>query len=153
MASFVIGHALQVFSSIRLYVPAKGCRRVKKMNSYLWGLAILLVLAGPADAESALQAIPSCLTVSKGLRPDGKLYFSPDGQFCWGAFAAIQQFSRLLIADEPGKRSLDICSPETSSRLQMILVFLKYADSHPEVLDQEFPLIARQALREAFPCK
>jgi hypothetical protein len=46
-----------------------------------------------------------------------------------------------------------MCIGEHVTRVQLILVFLKFADDHPELLDQEFPDIARRALMKAFPCK
>jgi hypothetical protein len=116
-------------------------------------LAILLVLAGSARAETALQATASCREVVKGLSPDGTLNFPPAGEYCWGAFAVVQQFSRLTIAPHGRERLLGMCVGEHVTRTQLVLVFLKYADNHPAHLDQEFPLIARQALMEAFPCK
>jgi hypothetical protein len=117
-------------------------------------VAILLASLGNVSAETALQATASCREVVKGLRPDGQIYIPPAGQFCWGAFGALQAMSRLrdsaISTDVP---PLGVCAGEKVTRSQMVLVFLKYADNNPAKLDDDFSFIALRALQEAFPCK
>jgi hypothetical protein len=113
-------------------------------------VAILLATSGNVSAETALQATASCREVAKGLKPDGQIYFSPAGQFCWGAFSMLQELSRLGVS--ANDRTLGICAGEKVTRSQMILVFLKYADNNPAKLHGDFPFIALQALQEAFSC-
>jgi Rap1a immunity proteins len=124
------------------------------MLKVLVTVAILLAALENASAETALQATASCREVVKGLRPDGQIYIPPAGQFCWGAFGALQAMSRVtnsaISTDGP---LLGVCAGEKVTRSQMVLVFLKYADNNPAQLDDEFPFIAWRALREAFPCK
>jgi hypothetical protein len=44
------------------------------------------------------------------------------------------------------------CVPESATLFQVAKVVLKYMDDHPSKLDQEFPRLAAQALRLAWPC-
>jgi hypothetical protein len=71
--------------------------------------------------------------------------------FCWGAFASIQQFSTYVPRGSTD-RLLYICTPPTSTRLQLIKIFSKYVDDHPETAHEDFSDIAFQALVKAFPC-
>jgi hypothetical protein len=48
---------------------------------------------------------------------------------------------------------LRACVPAEGTRVQMIKVFLAYADRHPEKLHQDFADVAIDSLGDAFPCK
>jgi Rap1a immunity proteins len=78
--------------------------------------------------------------------------FRPTHQtgFCWGSFGAIQELS--LAAREDGTRLLGICLPADSDRVQLIKIFSKYVDDHPELAQQGFARVAGQALIDAFHC-
>lgn len=127
--------------------PLKGGGMMRYM---LFVAAAFLTLTEGVRAETALQATASCREIAKGIKPNGQIAFTSDGNFCWGAFAVIQQLSR--VVGSSNDKMLHICAGENVTRSQMILVFLKYADNHPEQLDEEFPFIALQALVQAFPC-
>ena len=75
---------------------------------------------------------------------------SPTAQFCWGGFAAIQQLT--VLTDEHGRRLLEACVPAESTRLELIKVFLRYTDDHPEQARFPFAQVAVMALGRAYPC-
>jgi hypothetical protein len=45
------------------------------------------------------------------------------------------------------------CAPEGVTLGQLIKVFLKYMDEHPEQLHEDASLMLLRSLRKAFPCK
>jgi Rap1a immunity proteins len=116
-------------------------------------LAMVCLLSQPSLAETALEVQSWCKrTVEAPVLADRRVKVGNtfnDG-FCWGAFAAIQDLTR--IATPENERLLNICSPSNSTRLVMIKVFMRYADQHPRELVDDFTFVARRALVEAFPC-
>jgi hypothetical protein len=47
---------------------------------------------------------------------------------------------------------MDVCLPPDSTRKQLVLVFAKYVDEHPETAQRDFVEIAWIAFNRAFPC-
>ncbi len=107
----------------------------------------------PAWAETALEVQSWCKRTSEALvLANGSINLGAsfnDG-FCWGAFAAIQDFSRHVNSEK--QRLLNICTPPGSTRLVLIKVFMRYADQHPQALVGDFAFVVQAALGEAFPC-
>jgi hypothetical protein len=103
--------------------------------------------------ETSLQMQSWCAsfaTVRVGEAGRFKMPDSSDSLVCWGAFASIQELSRLT--DDSDKPILGVCTRTTSTRIQDIKIFLQYASRHPEQADLDFALVTLRALREAFPC-
>ena len=118
-------------------------------------LLVLFIEAGliglkSAQAESALQMASLCRPVAKSeVTADGVVLMPSTfaaGQ-CWGAFAAVQTAFHLR------DRSVGVCLPKESTRLQLIRVFLQYVDQHPESSHEDFVWISILAFDEAFPCE
>jgi len=71
--------------------------------------------------------------------------------FCWGAFATIDQM--LMAIDAATRRPIfGVCLPKEHTRYQMIAIFVRYAEKHPERYNDDSPWVAFDAAREAFPC-
>jgi hypothetical protein len=70
--------------------------------------------------------------------------------FVWGLFASFQGLMRFGVSDT--EQTPEICAPAASTRVQLIKIFLRYVDQHPEIVHQEFENVALVALRQAFPC-
>jgi hypothetical protein len=129
------------------------------MSRFCVAAAIMLALltvnakASNAGVETALEVQSWCkgITSAKVLA-DNKFFYNPtpDTRFCWGAFGAIQELSTVLWDDDTPM--LRVCVPAESTRLQLVKIFSKYVDDHPEISHQPFAIIARQSLAEAFPC-
>jgi hypothetical protein len=67
-----------------------------------------------------------------------------NSQYCWGAFAAVQEF--YVQGD------LGLCLPERSSRLELVKVFIRYMDQHPNTGHERFGRVLLLAMADAFPC-
>jgi hypothetical protein len=71
---------------------------------------------------------------------------------CWGAFEVLHAESYFLKED--GKTPMMyFCLPPNVGRVQMIQVFLRCANEHPEKLHWDFTAAAMNSLVQAFPCK
>jgi hypothetical protein len=109
------------------------------MAKYLGGAivasALLLGSSGNANAqvETALQVQSWCRAVANApVRSDDRIGMEQtfDASFCWGAFATIQLLTEYVRAD--GTRVLGICVPPNSTRLELVKIFSKYLDEHPQ---------------------
>ena len=112
--------------------------------------AILLGLAplvARADMETALKVEGWCKPVADG----NYSAQTPHVDLCWGAFAALQGLSVIGLPDGH-TRALGICDPPGSTRLQLIKIFVKYVNDHPETAHELFAIIAQRSLAKAFPC-
>jgi len=50
-------------------------------------------------------------------------------------------------------RDLSFCLPDQVTNDQIIKIFVKYLDDHPEELHQPASLLLVTSMRKAFPCK
>ena len=120
--------------------------------------AVLLLSFGftlRATAETAEQMLSACRPIAKAEIRDNDVRLPETfgaGQ-CWGAFATLPRFVRMV--DPSGRPVFGICRPSEgkSSRTQWITIFVKYADDHPEVLGRDFADVVLASLQHAFPCK
>ena len=95
------------------------------MRQALAALAIFLAMVGNVRADSALQATASRREVANGLRQNGMIRLSPAAEYCWGAFAVLQDFSLMLESiDDPIQRTLNTCVRPKVTRTQLVLVLL-----------------------------
>jgi hypothetical protein len=117
-------------------------------------LAPLLLLAHSASAESTQVLLSSCKSLSEVKVNDNATFKMPqdfDTGRCWGAFAVMQKVINITISSE--EPALGVCAPETSSRTQLIAIFVDYARRHPSRYHEDFFLVALDALQAAFPCE
>jgi hypothetical protein len=123
----------------------------KQMNN-----SIKLALAGlfgclpmAAKAETALQLQASCHEVGNATpvgQSQGVYINDYEGGFCWGEFGALQA---LIGAQD---LTLKLCLPDAGTRLELVQVFLKYLDSHPNESGMQFVTVALHAFATAYPC-
>ena len=123
----------------------------------LVGILLLVLWAAPVQAESALEMASFCRPIvgAQAGSTEDTLLLPHTYEFgvCWGAFAAIQ--TALHVSVDPYRKdtpALKICLPEKSTRAQLVLVFLKYVDDHPESAHEDQFHIVLRAFWEAFPC-
>jgi Ssp1 endopeptidase immunity protein Rap1a len=70
---------------------------------------------------------------------------------CWGRFAAVQDF--LSAIDEKDQRPLlGVCIPNDVSRIQLIKVYVRYVDEHPEKGHLFFFPVLMESMAKAFTC-
>jgi hypothetical protein len=117
-------------------------------------LACSSLICWGAKAETALEVQSWCkpfVTAKLGTNNSvARVEEDPYTDFCWGAFAMIQEFSRFVRGD--GTAMIDICAPSDSTRIQFIKIFYKYVDDHPANAHKPFAEIAYRSLSVAFPC-
>lgn len=118
---------------------------------------ILLVVAGlysekSCKAETTEEMLSACRPITVAKVSGGTIDFEETFEtgICWGAFAAIQRLSATVDHNE--KPLLFSCPPEDSTQTQIITIFVRYAEKHPEKYHQDFVFSAIAALKEAFPC-
>jgi len=120
----------------------------------VWTVILLCLVARPVMAQSysALELESWCKfidTAPCGLMEPSVSHPLKKAGFCWGAFAMISQ---LITADDRGDRPLKICAPPKHTPAQIVKIFMRYVDRHPEEAHLPFALVANYALTEAFPC-
>ena len=122
------------------------------MFNRLMLILLLYAYSALACADTAAEMLPGCQSVVNAtlVTADGiQLPAHQSAYECWGAFATLQQ----AIATTRDRVSiLRVCAPEKSTRPQLIAIFVKYANDHPEQLHERFFDVALAALRGAFPC-
>jgi hypothetical protein len=99
--------------------------------------------------------LSSCKVLAGDVRllGDNKIWMPTDFESgkCWGAFATLQA-AIVRIVGESKTPVFGVCSPENSTRTQLISIFVEYAKKNPRFLNEDFFTVAIRALREAFPC-
>jgi hypothetical protein len=129
------------------------------MKSARFFAIALLIIAGlccakRSGAETTEEMLSNCRPFTQANVGDGKVEIESDYHtgVCWGAFSMVQA---LLSArnSETKKPMLWACAPATSTRTQLISVFVHYAESHPEKYSDIFLQGVVDAMQQAFPCK
>ena len=105
-------------------------------------------------AETTEKLLFDCRPVTQAkVDSSGAVEMNTDFEsgFCWGAFATIDQM--LMAINATTHRPIfNVCLPKSHTRYQMISIFVRYAEKHPELYNQDSPWVAFEAAREVFPC-
>jgi hypothetical protein len=119
---------------------------------------LMLIVAGLTSgktcyAETAEEMLSACRPVMNAKVSDGKINLPPDFESgaCWGAFGAIQDLLTAINAITK-KPMFGVCMPESTTRTQIIAIFVRYAEKHPEKYNERFVWVAEAGIREVFPC-
>jgi hypothetical protein len=108
----------------------------------------LLTVAAPARATADAD-LNSCMALMKdcriALRDFRGTTDTAHGMYCIGYMQGYRD--AVARSDNPS-----FCEPSEATTEQLILVFLRWTDNHPETLHIAASLCARSALHEAFPC-
>jgi Rap1a immunity proteins len=117
-------------------------------------VSLMLVPEALARAEGADKMLRACEILSRGMHVEGDTVYLPPGadvNQCWGFMSAVQEYS--MLADHDGKTFLRACPPPDTTTVQIIQVFIKYANAHPEKLKLKAAAVAFNAMADAFPCR
>jgi Rap1a immunity proteins len=98
---------------------------------------LFLLFAGEALGASANEIVAACKSVMS--TPHNASEAQKQG-FCVGAVEGI------------GHVDAGICPPTGSTLEQWISVVIRYIDSRPARLQEDFYKLAQEALRDAWPC-
>ena len=120
------------------------------MKYWIGLLFCILTLPASVRAETALEVQSGCRPIAAAeVTPQG-IIIPPNGLKCWGAFGAVQDL--IALTDATNRRLLQVCAPPNSTRRQLVLIFQKYVEQHPERAHEHFGIMVLDALGEAFPC-
>jgi hypothetical protein len=137
---------------------------VKTTLALLLLATTLLGLTSRAHAQSAGELATDCAPYRHGLildaKPGGRSLVEAPGAnnnsaFCWGAFAALQDFAdlqrvgALQLSTKPTGR---VCIPLGTERLQLVKAFLRYVDANAQVRPLAFGVALLAAMQQAYPC-
>jgi Rap1a immunity proteins len=125
-------------------------------------LAVVLAMPGAAKADiSTVQMMSWCKPLIEAqILPDGKFRIA-DNSFesgvCYGAFETLYNLStnEVFVGNPLHRETMlgPVCPPDGVGRIQMVRIFDAFARKRPEFQHFDFAWIAREALRQAFPCK
>jgi hypothetical protein len=104
-------------------------------------------------AETTEEMLSACRPITQAKISNGNIDIKQDfsSGLCWGAFGSFPALLNMVGANhEP---LLHVCLPKDATRTQLIAIFVKYADEHPEGHNKNFALEAANALLKAFPCE
>ena len=100
---------------------------------------------------SACRSISGAKVLEKG--PEGYRVSLPSGfesGKCWGAFLVIQKLARK--GDISLNRRYNVCAPADSHLVQLVAVFVNYAEQNPQRWHEDFFEVTLDSLQALFPC-
>jgi hypothetical protein len=118
----------------------------------------LLLACGAAQADqgpiTAADVASWCQPFRTAILSDGHISMqgTSDSQVCYGAFMAIQQLAATTLSSK-NDSVLKACVPANVGLVEIIKVFLHYADEHPERGHDKFTDIVLSSLWTAYPCR
>jgi hypothetical protein len=122
----------------------------KLMLAALVGLAIVV---GPATRPAAAAAADSAQQVAASCRE--LLKPTPAKSFevglCFGSLTTL--FALSGVVDQNQAPILGFCRPPKAGLADMVQVFVRYVESHPQTAQAYYAIEAVNALVAAYPCK
>ena len=126
-------------------------------------VAVLLSLVLSADARAqtttGADIIGKCKQAVRDVDNDTSADKPPvksfDVGFCFGFIDGANSAQQVWAAsDKTNHRnhSMGYCFPDAVTNGQMLRVFVKYLDDHPQDLHEPAALLYIEAMRRAFPC-
>lgn len=111
----------------------------------------------PAIAQTTAEMADWCSpVVEEAVLKPGQIAFTQSHEtgICWGAFAVIQDITRLAVdMSRPEEtRILGACVPPSTLRSELITAFVQYARANQPTRSDPFMNTAVRALQAAFPC-
>ena len=126
-----------------------------RFNGALLLVFAILALARPINAEATTQEMVSaCRSITTAHMANGGLLLNQDFKtgHCWGAFETLNEMIGFKEA-KTGNFLFFPYQPVHHRTAQLIVIFVRYADKHPEKLADGYFDVALAAIGEAFPCK
>jgi hypothetical protein len=103
------------------------------------------------QAETAGELSSWCRPITEASVGEDAIQFpqNPPTMQCWGAFAVI---AKGITYSWHGEKIWNTCVPEPARRSELIAVFVKYLDEHPELSQEHFMDVVLESLQTKFPC-
>lgn len=115
---------------------------------------LLLASGAAAGAQSAGEMLHACEMLQRGMHVErDKIYLPPSSEAskCWGFIIAVSQYA--ILADQNGKTLLDACPGPDITPVDVIHIFVDYANAHSDKLGLKAAAVAYNAMADAFPCR
>jgi hypothetical protein len=127
---------------------------MKIVNAWLLLCVGFLCLNANCKAETAEEMLSACRPVANAKVTIGGIAMTRDfdSGVCWGAFGAIQSWI-FIVGEHHNEPMFHICAPFGGSRSQLVAVFVRYIEKHPEKYGDDFGSVALDSLAESFPCR
>jgi len=125
-----------------------------RISALCLALGLLLASSAVAGAQSAGEMLHACEFLQRGMHVEkDKIYYPASGEAskCWGFVIAVAQYA--MIADQNGKTLLGACPGADMTPVEVIRIFVDYANAHPEKQELPAAAAAYNAMADAFPCK
>jgi hypothetical protein len=115
----------------------------------LIAVALTLLALAPAPARALGSAQEVAANCRELLRPDPPQSF--DVGVCVGGFTTLYALSG--VVDQHKAPILGFCRPPNTQYLDMVRVFVRHVESHPQSAQMFYAIEAVNAFVEAYPCK
>ncbi len=116
-------------------------------------LLVVLALAAGLTARSASAAADSAQEVAAScrelLKPTPVKSF--EAGLCFGSFTTL--FALSGVVDQNHVPILGFCRPPNTGLVDLVRVFVRHVESHPQTAQVYYAIEAVNALVDAFPCK
>jgi hypothetical protein len=109
-------------------------------------LSVTAAGAQQQDVASARAVLPGCkyyVALADGQKPELTVQMAVAAGYCTAALDALMASS----AFDPV-----MCPDSDIDRATAMLVFIRYIEARPQRLHERFLVLAREALRQAWPC-
>ena len=119
-------------------------------------LGILFIsCSSSAFADTAQEMLSACKPIARANLSGAKGKATGPDTFtagkCWGAFTVIQNVIERV--DDRMLLIYNVCAPAESTRIQLIAMFVDYAEKNPQRLKEDFFDVFIDAMQKAFPCR
>jgi Rap1a immunity proteins len=126
------------------------------MTAKICSLMCLFLCCLSLHAMTAEDLVDRCKAAKQKNMSDAE---ATDYAYCTGFITGFTDATRLSqeVEDVNGKpitTKRSVCLPDAEiSANELVLVFLKFTDDHPEVLHEYASFVVHNALVKAYPCK
>jgi hypothetical protein len=127
---------------------------MRALTSCCFVLGLIFISGSTASAQSASKILRTCEILQRGIHLERTTVYLPpsdDVHQCWGYMNAVLDYS--VLADRDGKPLLGACVSAEATTIDVIGLFVSYANAHPDKLNLSAAAVAYNAMAEAFPCK
>jgi hypothetical protein len=120
---------------------------------------LMLIVAGlsfetKCHATTAEEMMSACRPLANAKISNGQIELPSnfDSGKCWGAFEVLENVMSTRDAGTQ-KMMFNICLPEKVTKTELIAIFMKHMENHPEKYHLDFTEVAITAIWDAFHCK
>ena len=129
----------RLFARLFYFKPCRFCAWASENEGYFTA----------AELASWCEPYRTALLKGSGVAEQG----NAESDRCFGVFMAVQQFGNThCLDDPPGRTTLRTCFLEQGWPTELMRVFLRYMDTHPERGYQRFAEEVLSSLWSAYPC-